>query len=289
MIQDLIYGTRAGDTYGETLAVVQIDAEYKALSQAIPYTEEVIITLDVEGSQTWGTDKVQVTMQVKTIGPTTITDTNAVSGYRRLRATPVRYIDISVDVIQDPTWERPYAKLPSGRWDLTRQGCLWNPIVHRRNKIWKIMLEFNRVNENRTPENIWNEIMAKSTQNIYANEVFHQVAVLNGENRGEAADLTLFRMITGVSHATMVDIVERSLDRLNDESAGKRLKPHEKRGTIKFPQPDTNNASTSASSPTNASTRKRTIGEDTNPRTKKPKLGMAAEPSTNADKSASDE
>ena len=160
--------------------------------------------------------------------------------------------------------------------------------MHRRNEIRKIISEFNRVSENGTPENIWNHIMAQSTRTIYANEVFHQVAVLNKENRGEAADLTLFRMITGVSHATMVDIVERSLARLSDESAGKTLRPSEKVGTIEFPPADISNASTHASRPTNDSGRKRASGEDTNPPTKKPKAGMGDETSTKDNKSTSD-
>ena len=89
LIQDLIYGTRAGETYGETLAVVQVDADDGALSRALPYTEEVIITLDVEGRQRWGTDKIEVTMQVKTVGPCRIPDTSAATGYRNFCATPV--------------------------------------------------------------------------------------------------------------------------------------------------------------------------------------------------------
>ena len=143
LIQDLIYGTRAGDTYGETLAVLQIDADEGALEHAVPYTEKVIITLDVGEHRRWETDKVEVTMQVKTVGPTRVEDPNAATGYRRYRATPARYIDISVDVVQDPNYVLPYAQMPSRRWDLTRQVRLWNPIVHRRNEIRKFMSEFN--------------------------------------------------------------------------------------------------------------------------------------------------
>ena len=149
------------------------------------------------------------------------------------------------------------------------------------------MSEFNRMSDNGSAENIWNAIMAESTRRTYANEVLDQAEALKNNNRTQAADLTLFRMITGASHATMVDIVERSLARLNDEIEGKSLSPSQKRGTIAFPRPS--NVSTSASSPTSDNGRKRASGEDTSSRTKKPKAGTAGATSTSANKSASEE
>ena len=173
LIQDLIYGTKAGDLHGETLVAIQVDASNGALDRAIPYTEKVIITLDVEEQQ-WGSDKIQVTMQVKTVRPWYKGDTRLLTDEeitQNHHATPVQYIDINLEVLDSPG--TVYARHPSGRWEPVRQWCLWDPIKHRRCEIRKIMSEYNRTDEGGHPENIGTTSWSRERRMFMPKSLYH--------------------------------------------------------------------------------------------------------------------